>query len=126
VSRSVDPLPQPRTGSHVAGAEPRRRRFWSGLAASWSRSAIRGVINSYYSSADRPTLPYWQLGFADTTLRLLGSDDFAPPVKADAAPALTAALLDGTLRSVIAARVPLTEVARAQSSSNAAWTAACW
>jgi NADPH:quinone reductase-like Zn-dependent oxidoreductase len=75
--------------------------------------AIGGVISSYYSSADRPTLPYWPLGFADTTLRLLGSDDFAPPVKADAARELTAALLDGTLRSVIAARVPLSEIARA-------------
>ena len=47
--------------------------------------AIGGVISSYYSSADRPTIPYWKLGFADTTLRLLGSDDFAPAVKAHAA-----------------------------------------
>ena len=75
--------------------------------------AIGGVISSYYSSEDRPTLPYWKLGFADTTLRLLGSDDFPPEVKAHAARELTAALVEGTLRSVIAERVPLAEIARA-------------
>ena len=75
--------------------------------------AIGGVICSYYSAADSPALPYWKLGFADTTLRLLGSDDFPAPVKADAARVLTAALLDGSLRSVIAERVPLSEIARA-------------
>jgi len=76
-------------------------------------TAIGGVICSYYSAADRPSLPYWKLGFADTTLRLLGSDDFPPAVKAEAARELTAALLDGSLRSVIAERVPLSEIARA-------------
>jgi NADPH:quinone reductase len=72
---------------------------------------IGGVISSYYSSADRPTLPYWKLGFADTTLRLLGSDDFSPDVKSHAAQELTAALVDGSLRSVIAKRVPLADIA---------------
>ena len=74
---------------------------------------IGGVISSYYSSVDRPTLPYWKLGFADTTLRLLGSDDFPPEVKAQAAQELTIALVEGTLRSVIAERVPLAEIVRA-------------
>jgi NADPH2:quinone reductase len=75
--------------------------------------AIGGVIGSYYSSAERPEIPYWKLGFADTTVRLLGSDDFPPSVKDQAARALTEAVLDGTLRSTIAARVPLEEIARA-------------
>jgi NADPH:quinone reductase len=75
--------------------------------------AIGGVISSYYSSDDRPALPYWKLAFADTTLRLLGSDDFAPAVKAHAARELTAALLDGSLRTDIAERVPLADIARA-------------
>ena len=75
--------------------------------------AIGGVISSYNSSADRPALPYWKLGFADTTLRLLGSDDFSPQVKAHAAEELTAALVDGSLRSVIAERVPLADIVRA-------------
>jgi NADPH:quinone reductase len=75
--------------------------------------AIGGVISSYSSSADRPTIPYWSLGFKDTVLRLLGSDDFPPAVKADAARVLTEALLDGSLRSDIAARFPLEQIASA-------------
>lgn len=75
--------------------------------------AIGGVICSYSSSADRPSLSYWKLGFADATLRLLGSDDFPRAVKAEAARELTAALLDGSLRSVVAERVPLSDIARA-------------
>jgi NADPH:quinone reductase len=75
--------------------------------------AVGGVVCSYASSAERPAIPYWTLGFKDTTLRLLGSDDFPPAVKAEAARALTDALLDGSLRSNIAARYPLDQVARA-------------
>jgi len=75
--------------------------------------AIGGVVCSYFSSADRPAIPYWALGFKDTTLRLLGSDDFPPAVKAEAARVLTEALLDKSLRSDIAARFPLEEIANA-------------
>lgn len=75
--------------------------------------AVGGVISSYFSSADRPEIPYWKLGFADTTLRLLGSDDFSPEVKAVAARELTAALDDGALRTRIAVRVPLERIAEA-------------
>jgi NADPH2:quinone reductase len=75
--------------------------------------AVGGTISSYFSSADRPPIPYWQLGFADATLRLLGSDDFPPAVKAEAAAALTAALGEGALRSVITARLPLDQIAAA-------------
>lgn len=57
------------------------------------------------SSADRPEIPY--------SLHLLGSDDFAPAVKAEAARELTAALLEGRLRVAIAARLPLDETAQA-------------
>ena len=75
--------------------------------------AVGGVICSFATSAERPSIPYWPLGFADCTLRLLGSDDFPPAVKADAAAALTEALAERSLRSTIAARVPLEEIARA-------------
>jgi NADPH:quinone reductase len=75
--------------------------------------AVGATISSYYSSADRPEIPYWKLGFADTTLRLLGSDDFTPEVKAHAAGELTSALLDGALRIPIAERLPLAEIATA-------------
>lgn len=75
--------------------------------------ATGGVISSYYSSTDRPEIPYWKLGFANTTLRLLGSDDFSPEIKRDAATALTEALVEGTLRSKIVERVALADIARA-------------
>ncbi|MDQ2812851.1 MAG: NADPH:quinone reductase [Actinomycetota bacterium] len=75
--------------------------------------AVGGVISSYYSAADRPAIPYWALGFKDTTLRLLGSDDFPATVKAAAAGTLTGALLDGSLRTDITARFPLDQVASA-------------
>ncbi|TMD89575.1 MAG: NADPH:quinone reductase [Chloroflexi bacterium] len=72
--------------------------------------AVGGVVCSYYSSEDRPAIPYWKFGFKDVALRLLGSDDFNPVVKADAARALTEALVDGSLRSHIAARLPLESI----------------
>lgn len=75
--------------------------------------ATGGVISAYYSSADRPGIPYWTLAFADVSLRLLGSDDFAPAVKADAARELTSALLEGSLQATIAARLPLQDIAMA-------------
>ena len=75
--------------------------------------ATGGVIGAYYSSSDRPDLPYWKLAFADVSLRLLGSDDFPPAVKAEAASELTAALLEGRLRLGIAARLPLEDIALA-------------
>jgi NADPH2:quinone reductase len=75
--------------------------------------AVGGVISSYASSADRPAVPYWDLGFKDTTVRLLGSDDFSPAVKTKAAKALTRAVITGSLRSDIAARLPLENIASA-------------
>jgi NADPH2:quinone reductase len=75
--------------------------------------ATGGVISAYASSSDRPDIPYWKLAFADVSLRLLGSDDFPPVVKAEAARDLTAALLEGRLRAAIAARLPLQDIALA-------------
>jgi NADPH2:quinone reductase len=74
---------------------------------------VGSVVSAYFSSEDRPAIPYWALGFKDTTLRLLGSDDFAPGVKADAARTLTDALAGGELRSEIVARFPLDDIAGA-------------
>ena len=53
------------------------------------------------------------LGFADTTIRLLGSDDFAPEVKADAARSLTDALAEGSLHVPVSDRLGLHDIARA-------------
>jgi NADPH2:quinone reductase len=77
--------------------------------------AIGGIVCSYSTSDDHPAIPYWALGFKDT-LRLLGSDDFPPAVKAVAARTLTEALLDGSLRSHITARYPLDQIADAHAA----------
>ncbi len=75
--------------------------------------AVGGVISSYFSSDARPVIPYWELGFADITVRLLGSDDFPAPVKAEAAKQLTDALAEGVLSTRIAAVLPLDRIAEA-------------
>jgi NADPH:quinone reductase len=81
--------------------------------------AVGATIASFATSIDRPSIPYWTLGFADTCLRLLGSDDFAPQVKAQAAAELTDALVGSALRSVIAARVPLERIVEAHEMVEA-------
>ena len=75
--------------------------------------AVGGVICAYASADDRPPIPYRTLGFADATLRLLGSDDFAPAIKARAASELTAALAEGKLATTIGARLPLGQIVQA-------------
>lgn len=75
--------------------------------------AIGGTVAAYFSSSDRPQIPYWDFAFKDVALRLLGSDDFPPEVKAHAAAELSRALVDGELRSKIAARFPLDRIAEA-------------
>jgi NADPH2:quinone reductase len=75
--------------------------------------AVGGVISSYFSTHPEPPIPYWPLGLADITLRLLGSDDFRPEVKAHAASELTDALVDGALRLPVAVRLPLEQIAEA-------------
>lgn len=81
--------------------------------------AVGGTIASYSTSAEFPAIPYWTLGFADTCLRLLGSDDFPPAVKVQAATELTAALAEGSLLSTIAQRFSLDDIARAHEMVEA-------
>ena len=81
--------------------------------------AVGATISSFATSVEQPAIPYWTLGFADTCLRLLGSDDFAAPVKAHAAAELTDALVEGALRSVVAERVPLERIADAHEMVEA-------
>ncbi len=88
--------------------------FGAHIEANAKMVGIGATISSIATSVEQPSIPYWTLGFADTCLRLLGSDDFAPRVKADAAAQLTQALIEGPLQSVIAERVPLDRIAQAQ------------
>jgi NADPH:quinone reductase len=71
------------------------------------------VIAAYASRADRPELPFWPMLFANTTLRLLGGDDFSAEAKQQAGIDLMAAAGVGALRIAIAPPHPLDEVAAA-------------
>jgi NADPH2:quinone reductase len=75
--------------------------------------ANNAVIAAYASRTDRPELPFWPLLFSNTTLRLLGSDDFTPEDKQQAAADLTAAAQAGVLRIPIAAAHQLHDIAPA-------------
>ncbi len=78
--------------------------------------ANNAVIAAYASRADRPELPFWQMLFANVTLRLLGSDDFSPQAKQQAGADLTAAAQAGAVRIAIAPVHPLTEIAAAHEA----------
>ena len=81
-----------------------------------------GTIAAYASPADRPELPFWPLLFANVTLRLLGSDDFPPETKAQAARDLTSAAASGDLHVRIGARYPLDQIAAAHLAVEAGHT----
>ncbi len=81
-----------------------------------------GTIAAYASPADRPELPFWPLLFANVTLRLLGSDDFPPETKVQAARDLTSAAASGDLHVRIGARYPLDQIAAAHLAVEAGST----
>lgn len=78
--------------------------------------AVGGTVASYASASPEPSLPYWTLGFADATLRLLGSDDFPAVATEAAAGDLSSAAASGDLRVSIAERFDLSAVADAHAA----------
>lgn len=71
------------------------------------------VIAAYATRAERPTLPFWPLLFANVTIRLLGSDDFPPEAKQQAATDLTEATRQGALAIAVDPPLPLERIAEA-------------
>ncbi|MFE4663649.1 NADPH:quinone reductase [Streptomyces sp. NPDC056716] len=78
-----------------------------------------GVIACYATRDGRPRLPFWELLFANVTLRLLGSDDFPAQAQRQAARDLTAAAAVGALHVDVAARHPLRDIAQAHDRVDA-------
>ncbi|MCW2983761.1 MAG: hypothetical protein JWR63_1331 [Conexibacter sp.] len=78
--------------------------------------AVGGTVASYASASPMPQLPYWTLGFADATLRLLGSDDFPAAAAQDAARDLTACAAAGAMAIPISARFTLDDIAAAHQA----------
>jgi NADPH2:quinone reductase len=77
------------------------------------------VIAAYATRGDRPDFPFWPMLFDNIVIRLLGSDDFSPASKQQAAVDLTAAAVDGVLLMPIGTPVPLERAAEAHDLVDA-------
>ena len=54
-----------------------------------------GSIATYSTNAPRPEIPFWPLVFDNVRIDFLGSDDFPPEAKAQAARELSTSLAEG-------------------------------
>ena len=82
-------------------------------------AAPDAVIAAYATRDGRPRFPFWPMLFDNLTIRLLGSDDFPPKAKRQAAVDLTAAARDGALSIPIADPLPLDRIADAHDRVDA-------
>jgi NADPH2:quinone reductase len=82
-------------------------------------AAPDGVIAAYATRDDRPDFPFWPMLFANLTIRLLGSDDFPPAARLQAAADLTSAARDGALSIPIGDPLPLDHIAEAHDRVDA-------
>lgn len=92
--------------------------FDTGIATDLEILKYHGVVATYASGADEPSVPYWPLGFKNITVRFLSNDDFPEDANQAAATELTAALAAGDLRYPIAARFPLEQIANAHEAAE--------
>lgn len=82
-------------------------------------AAPEAVIAAYATRDPGPQLDFWPMLFANLTIRLLGSDDFPPAAKRQAAADLTAAAREGVLRIPIDDPLPLGRIAEAHDRVEA-------
>lgn len=82
-------------------------------------AAPEGVIAAYATRNPRPDFDFWPMLFANLTIRLLGSDDFPPDAKHQAAADLTTAAQDGALHIPIDDPLPLDRIAEAHDHVDA-------
>ena len=82
-------------------------------------AAPEAVIAAYATRNPRPDFDFWTMLFANLTIRLLGSDDFPPDAKHQAAADLTAAAQDGALHIPIDDPLPLDRIAEAHDRVDA-------
>ncbi len=82
-------------------------------------AAPEAVIAAYATRDPRPDFDFWPMLFSNLTIRLLGSDDFPPAAKHQAADDLTAAAQQGALRIPIDVPLPLDRIAEAHDRVDA-------
>ena len=93
--------------------------FGANIAADMEMLAVRGSIATYATDVDTPTIPFWPLLFKNIRVDFLGSDDFLPADKAEAARAINEALIAGWDGMPIAERFSLDETAAAHERLEA-------
>jgi NADPH2:quinone reductase len=77
------------------------------------------VIAAYATRRDRPDFPFWPMLFNNVIIRLLGSDDFSPEAKDQAARDLTAAAGDGAITVPVGPVLALEQAAEAHARVQA-------
>jgi NADPH:quinone reductase len=87
--------------------------FGANIAADVDMLDVGGSIATYATNVDTPAIPFWLLLFKNIRVDFLGSDDFAPADKKEAARATNDALLSGWSGMPIVERFPLDEIATA-------------
>jgi NADPH2:quinone reductase len=78
--------------------------------------APNGIVAAYSTLDPRPSIPFWPLLFANTTIRLFGSDDFPADAKQAAARDITELAASGSLHVEIGGIHPLNDIAVAHET----------
>ncbi len=76
---------------------------------------LGGSIASYASNSDAPIIPFWPMVFKNVRVFFLGSDDFPPEAKAEAARDINGALEAGWQGFTTIDKLSLDDVARAHA-----------
>ena len=77
------------------------------------------TIAAYATGSDRPDFPFWPMLFDNVTVRLLGSDDFPPEAKRQAALDLTTAASQGAITVKVGTALPIDSIASAHDLVDA-------
>lgn len=93
--------------------------FGANIAIDVEMLAVRGSVATYATDADSPRIPFWPLLFKNVRVDFLGSDDFVPEDRAEAARAVNEALVAGWAGMPIAERFSLEEIATAHERVEA-------
>lgn len=93
--------------------------FGANIVADLELLAIHGSVATYATDKGSPAIPFWPLLFKNIRVDFLGSDDFTPADKAEAARAVNEALLAGWSGMSIAERFLLEEIATAHETVEA-------
>jgi NADPH2:quinone reductase len=91
--------------------------FGATLASTMKLLKVGGVIATYASDAQpEPTLPFWPLLFLDATIRFVYVYKMSREAHESALQATTIGLEEGWLKTTIASRFPLEQIAAAHEA----------